>query len=57
LVVERFKSVGAKGPADGGSAGEVTGASLVPWEAIDVAAVEVRVFSGPEFVDDDVSLF
>jgi hypothetical protein len=44
------------GALTGEKAGEDAVTELVPWDAIDVAAVDVRVLTVPELVDDDVSL-
>jgi hypothetical protein len=45
------------GPLKFGYEGEVTETELAPWEAMDVAAVDMRVSTVPEFVDEDVSRF
>lgn len=56
VVVERLRSGEPMGADEGGKAGDEAGMEFAPCEAIDVAAVEVRVLTGPELVEDVVSL-
>jgi hypothetical protein len=45
------------GPPKGEKRGELTGTELAPCDAMEVAAVDVRVLTVPELVDEDVSRF
>ena len=54
--MDRPRSGDVIGAPAGGNAGEEADTELVPCDAIEVAAVDVRVFSVPELVDDEVSL-
>jgi hypothetical protein len=55
--MERPGSGGESGPLKFGYEGELTETELAPCDAMDVAAVDVRVSTVPELVDEEVSRF